>query len=162
MRLMTHSDQRNVTDSLLLGLVAGAAGTVALNIVTYADMALRGRASSSMPAEAAGTLAAAAGVPLGDENDAKNRKQGLGALLGYVTGLGVGAAYGLLRARTSVPLPVAAIGLGAAAMAGSDTPITMLGLTDPRTWPASGWASDLVPHLAYGIVAARAYDLVTR
>ena len=33
----------------LFGVVAGAMGTVALNIATYADMAIRGRPPSSAP-----------------------------------------------------------------------------------------------------------------
>ena len=143
---------------LALGLVAGAAGTTALNVVTYLDMTLRGRAASSMPAQAAGALAGKAGVPLGDGDTEENRKEGLGALLGYVTGLGVGAAYGLLRARVDVSAPAAALGLGLAAMAGSDVPLTALGLTDPRTWPASSWVSDVVPHLVYGIVTAATFE----
>jgi hypothetical protein len=30
-------------------------------------------------------------------------------------------------------------------------------VTDPRTWGAAGWVSDLLPHLAYGLAAATAY-----
>jgi hypothetical protein len=37
-------------------------------------------------------------------------------------------------------------------------PMTLTGLTDPRTWGASGWLADLVPHLAYGFVAAAVYE----
>lgn len=145
---------------LLLGLVAGAAGTVALNVVTYLDMAVRGRASSSMPAKAAGELADDAGISLGDEEKAQNRKQGLGPMLGYVTGLGVGAGYGLLRGRVRVPVPAAVLGLTLAATAGSDAPMAALGLTDPRQWPASSWVTDLVPHFAYGLATAGAYQLI--
>lgn len=101
--------------SPLAGLVAGAAGTVALNVVTYADMVVRGRASSSMLAKAAARMAEAAGVPLGDEESANHRQQGLGSRLGYVTGLGVGVGYGLLRSSLRVPLPVAAVGAAATA-----------------------------------------------
>jgi hypothetical protein len=32
-------------------------------------------------------------------------------------------------------------------------PMTALGITDPRTWDVSSWATDLVPHLAYAAVA---------
>jgi hypothetical protein len=31
-------------------------------------------------------------------------------------------------------------------------PMTALGVTDPRTWSGVDWTSDLVPHLAYGVV----------
>jgi hypothetical protein len=147
----------------LTGTAAGAAGTVALNVTTYADMAIRGRPSSSVPSQVAGKLAEKAGISLGsegsDDQTAQNRKSGLGALMGYVTGLGVGTAYGLIRPRLGdVSIPFAAVGLGLAAMAGSDVPATALGVTDPTTWPASSWLSDAVPHLAYGLVTAVAYE----
>ena len=147
---------------LATGLAAGAAGTVALNVTTYLDMALRGRGSSGMPAQAAGKLADKAGVDLsgaGDEETAHNRQSGLGALLGYATGLGVGAVYGIVRpSMRRLPWPLAGVGLAAAAMAGSDVPATALGITDPREWPASSWLSDIIPHLAYGFATALTYD----
>jgi hypothetical protein len=34
--------------------------------------------------------------------------------------------------------------------------MTVLKITDPRQWSTSDWLSDLVPHLAYGVVAAAA------
>jgi hypothetical protein len=34
--------------------------------------------------------------------------------------------------------------------------MTVLKITDPRQWSTSDWLSDLVPHLAYGVVAAGA------
>jgi hypothetical protein len=83
--------------------------------------------------------------------------------MGYVTGLGVGTLYGVLRlGKDHVPLPIAGIGLGAAAMAGSDVPIASLGVSDPTTWSRTDWLSDAIPHLAYGIVTAIAYDAFTR
>jgi hypothetical protein len=32
--------------------------------------------------------------------------------------------------------------------------MTVLGVTDPRTWGLVGWVSDLIPHLGYGVVTA--------
>ena len=149
----------------LTGTAAGAIGTVALNVTTYTDMALRGRAASSVPSEAAGRLAEKVGIDLsaeGEEQDgptAQNRKSGLGALQGYVVGLGLGAAYGLVRSRLGdVPVPLAGLGLALAAMAGSDAPTAALGVVDPTTWPASTWAMDLGFHLPYGLVTAVAYE----
>jgi len=144
---------------VVAGLAAGAVGTVALNAATYVDMLTRARPASSLPADAAGKLADVAGVDLGSGDDASNRREALGAVLGIATGLAVGAAYGLLRAAFSVPLPAAILGLGAAAMAGSDVPMTRLGLTDPITWDAASWLSDALPHLAYGAAAALSYEL---
>ena len=31
-------------------------------------------------------------------------------------------------------------------------------VNDPRTWGAAGWVSDVLPHLAYGLAAATAYE----
>lgn len=141
------------------GLVAGAAGTTALDTITYLDMAIRGRQSSELPAKAADELAGDAHLPLGEADAHDARTQGLGALLGYAAGLSVGAGYGLLRTVVRVPWPVAAVGLAAAAMAAGDAPLTALGLTDPRDWDGASWISDIVPHLGYGVVTALAYEM---
>ncbi|MEV5545714.1 hypothetical protein AB0L35_06145 [Streptomyces sp. NPDC052309] len=144
--------------SVTKGLLAGAAGTAALNLTTYGDMLLRGRSSSDTPAQVAGRLADRAGVGLGEEASKSNREQAAGALLGYVTGLGVGVAYGLLRrGRGSLPEWAAGPLLGAAAMAGSDVPAAALGVTDPTRWDRTSWVSDAVPHLVYGFTTASVY-----
>jgi len=148
-----------VRREVVAGLAAGAVGTVALNAASYFDMLGRARPASSLPADAAGKLTELADVDLGDEESAGTRREALGALLGIATGLGVGAAYGLIRGWVRVPLPVAAVGLGAAAMAGSDIPMTALGLTDPREWDSASWAADVLPHLAFGAAAAVAYRI---
>lgn len=49
---------------LLRGAAAGAAGTTALNAVTYLDMAWRGRSSSTTPQQAVEELANRAGQPI--------------------------------------------------------------------------------------------------
>lgn len=145
------------------GLVAGAAGTVALNVATYLDMAVRGRGASSTPSQTAGELADKAGIDLADDPDdgetAAHRRSGLGALMGYVNGLGIGALYGALRPRMDgVSWPATALGLTAVATAGSAGPMAALGITDPRRWDAKSWAMDLGPHLAYGVVTALVHD----
>lgn len=143
------------------GLASGAVGTEALNIATYLDVAIRGRSQSSVPSQAAQKLAEKAGIkPLTEESEtAQNRRSGVGALLGYVTGLSVGAAYGIIRPLIGwLPLPVRAVAVAAAAMAASDIPSTMLGVTDPKEWPASSWAADIVPHLIYGAATVIAYE----
>ncbi len=79
--------------------------------------------------------------------------------MGYVTGLGVGTAYGLVRPQLGdVSIPRAGIVLGLAAMAGSDVPATALGVTDPTKWNASSWASNIIPHFAYGLLTAVTYE----
>ena len=75
------------------------------------------------------------------------------------SGLGVATLYGALRPHLRwIPVPVAGIALGLAAMAASDVPISMSGVSDPATWAPEDWAADLIPHLIYGLVTAVAYD----
>jgi hypothetical protein len=139
---------------LFRGIAAGAAGTTALNAVTYADMAVRGRGASEMPQRSVEVLAQRAGreVP-GDGEVREHRLDGLGALSGIGAGLGIGAVAGCL-APVLVRLPAGFAGLlvGGAAMAATDAPMAKLGLSDPTSWSATDWLSDVVPHLAYGLV----------
>jgi hypothetical protein len=143
-----------MSTGFLNGAAAGAAGTTALNAATYLDMVLRGRGSSSTPEQ---TVEAIEGqlpgsVP-GDPETRSNRISGLGSLSGVVTGIGIGAAFGVLRrAGLRPPLPVGAALVGLAAMASTDVSMTALRVTDPRRWSAQDWLSDLVPHLLYGAV----------
>lgn len=147
---------------LAAGAVAGAAGTMALNAVSYLDMALRGRGSSNVPADTASRIAGTVGVDFGAGATGNNRASAVGALLGSVVGVSVTVMYGVVRAMVSRDLPLlpAAAALGAAAMVASDLPAAATGATKPTTWGASGWASDAVPHLAYGLAAAATFDLV--
>jgi hypothetical protein len=148
--------------NLLTGVAAGAAGTTALNAVTYLDMATRARPASTTPEDTVRKAQELTGVSLGSsDEDAAIRRSALGALLGIAAGLTTGAVYGLLRPRLRpVPLVVLGVGTGLAANVGTTGPMATLGVTDPRTWPAESWLSDLVPHLAYGLATAVTYDLL--
>lgn len=141
---------------LLAGAAAGAAGTTALNAVTYLDMAVRGRPTSSTPEDTVEKLSQKVRVTIpGDDRTRGNRLSGLGALTGIAAGAGVGAALELARSAGWRPRPaVLALAAAAAAMVAGSGPMTVLGVTDPRTWSATDWASDVVPHLAYGAVTA--------
>jgi uncharacterized membrane protein len=138
---------------LLRGAAAGAAGTTALNAVTYLDMVLRGRPASDAPERVVGRLTDRAGVALpGNRTQRRNRLAALGPLSGIGAGVGLGALAGVLRAA-GVRLPTAVGGplLGVAAMLASDVPMAALGVSDPRTWSTVDWVGDVVPHLAYGL-----------
>jgi hypothetical protein len=141
-----------VFGALTRGIAAGAAGTTALNAATYLDMAVRGRGSSNTPAVTVDTLAERSGHPVpGEGEERQNRLEGLGALSGILTGVGVGAATGLFAPLlTRLPLVLSAALVGGGAMAASDLSMTRLGVTDPTSWSAADWASDALPHLAYG------------
>src|SRR4051794_41635598 len=83
----------------LRGAAAGAAGTTALNAVTYLDMAVRGRPASSTPSDTIERIAdrAHVGIP-GSGQQRANRVEGLAPLTGLATGVGLGAVIGLVRA----------------------------------------------------------------
>ncbi|HEX6498657.1 MAG TPA: hypothetical protein VF054_06445 [Micromonosporaceae bacterium] len=138
---------------IVRGLVSGAAGTLALNAVTYADMAVRGRPASTTPEQSVQRLADATGIDLGDGEKAGNRRAGLAPLLGYATGVGVAVGYALLVPRR-LSWPATAGLLGGGAMIAANAPMTVLRITDPRRWTPADWLSDAVPHLAYGVAAA--------
>ncbi|WP_369139269.1 hypothetical protein [Modestobacter versicolor] len=149
---------------VLRGAAAGAAGSTALNAVTYLDMAVRGRGSSSTPEQTVEALAGKAHVPIPGEGEVRdNRVQGLGPLTGLVAGVGVGVLAGLARAagfRSSPLVGTALTTVGV--LVAANGPMTALGITDPRTWSATDWVSDLVPHLAYAVVVRTTMDAFDR
>jgi hypothetical protein len=145
---------------MLRGAAAGAAGTTALNAVTYLDMAVRGRAASSTPERTVEKLAEKAHLPIPGEGEKRvNRVQALGALTGLVAGIGVGGLLGLARAsgfRAGTLLTTLTV------LVATNGPMTTLGITDPRTWSRTDWISDLVPHLAYSAVVTTTMDAFDR
>lgn len=138
------------------GAAAGAAGTTALNAVTYLDVAVRGRPASSTPEQTVERLSEVSHVPVpGDEESRSNRLSGLGPLTGILAGIGPGVLLALVRAGGWQPPLLADIALASGlALAGSNGPMTVLGVTDPRQWSLDSWISDVVPHVAYGAVTA--------
>jgi len=149
---------------LLAGAAAGAAGTAALNAATYADMALRGRATSDTPQHTVEAIEDHLPVSVpGDEQTRDNRIAGLGSLSGIVTGVGIGAVFGLLRrAGLRPPTPVGAVMIGLTAMASTNISMVTLNVTDLRTWSAADWLSDAIPHLIYGAVTYATLEALDR
>lgn len=131
--------------------MAGAAGTTALNAVTYVDMAWRVRGASDAPEKVVEKAAELAGHPVPGEGEARaNRLSALGALSGIAVGSGVGALMAVAGSR--LPVWFGAAVTGAAAMAATDIPMKRLAVSDPTEWSGSDWLADLAPHLAYGAV----------
>lgn len=151
---------RTVLRGMLLGAGAGAAGTTALNGVTYLDMVTRGRPASSAPEKTVETLSEKTGVEIpGNEETRQNRVAGLGPLTGMAAGVGVGAVLGALRAVGVRPRPLVGTTLASlGALIGGNGPMTAMGVTDPRSWSANAWLTDIIPHVAYGAVTATLLD----
>lgn len=145
---------RGMRTGILAGAAAGAAGTAALNAATYLDMAVRGRRSSDTPEQTVEAIEDHLPVSVPGEGETRqNRVAGLGSLSGVVTGVGIGAVFGLLfRAGVRPPAAVGAALVGGTAMAATDVSMAALKVSDPRTWSAADWVSDVVPHLVYGAV----------
>lgn len=141
---------------LLIGAAAGAAGTSALNVLAYLDMAVRGRPASSTPERTVEAMAKLFHLTVPGTGDVlAARLTGLGALTGYAAGIGMGLILGLIYALGWRPtLLVGALTASLFALIGTNGPMIMLGVTDPRTWGLIGWISDLIPHFGYGVVTA--------
>ncbi|GIJ29905.1 hypothetical protein Vqi01_50670 [Micromonospora qiuiae] len=146
------------TADLADGLVVGAVGSTALNILTYLDMVLRARPASRTPEESAGKLADTVHLDLGPSDQAASRRSGLGALMGYGAGLAAAVGFAALARGRRQPFLRAAVLLGGGAMTLADGSLALLGVTDPRTWRRADWVTDLVPHLAYGLAAAATWN----
>lgn len=140
------------------GILAGAVGTLALDVATYLDMALTGRPASGAPGETVRRTAGALGAePPGDDE----RVEAYGALGGIATGVGLGVAASLARsAGVRLPAPLGAAAIGGLAMAATDVPMAVGGVSDPRDWSRVDWVRDVLPHLAYGAGVRWAMDRV--
>ena len=143
---------------LAVGVLAGAAGTLALDIYTYFDILSSARPPSTVPSETVKKLAERAGIALlsADNEEAANRRSGAGALLGYGVGIGAGVGYAALRPAFEnwLPWPVAGFLLGAATLAVSEGSATVLGATDWTEWTPSEWLADIIPRTLYGLTVA--------
>jgi hypothetical protein len=145
---------------MLRGVAAGAAGTTALDVVTYLDMAVRGRPASSTPERTVEKLAETAHLSVpGEGAQRASRLEGLGALTGLLAGVGVGGLLGLARAAG---LRAGTLLTAAAVLVSTNGPMTVLRVTDPRSWSVADWVSDLVPHLAYAVVVTTTLDALDR
>ena len=155
-RSVRSSTSAGVVRWALRGAAAGAAGTTALNALTYLDMAVRARPASSTPTETVERLADRAHLDIPGAGESRaNRLEGLASLSGLATGVGLGLVLGVARAAGWRPGPVGGtLAAAAVALVGANGPMALLGVSDPRNWSAADWAADLVPHLAYGAVTA--------
>jgi hypothetical protein len=147
-----------------MGAVAGAAATCALNATTYLDMAVRGRPPSSTPQRTVAAMAAARGWSIpGDDETRRNRLDGLASLSGMVTGVAAGVAYGVMNGLGVRPGRLTgAVLSGAGVMAMTNASMASYGVTDPFSWSAEEWISDLVPHAVYGAILAATYASTRR
>jgi hypothetical protein len=151
-----------MTGFLARGLAAGAAGTTVLTTVRHLDTAIRGRPLSRTPERVVDAVAKASGRKLpGRRAAVESRRASLAALSGIGGGMVTGVLASAVRAAgIRLPAPVGAVAAGAAAMAASDVPAAVLGVSDPSTWTEADWVADAVPHLAYGAAAQAVLEAI--
>ncbi|MFE2477885.1 hypothetical protein [Streptomyces sp. NPDC059389] len=145
---------------ILHGAVAGLAGTTALNMAGYVDVVLRGRPISDTPEITVRTLAARLRIRIpGDDRIRENRVAGLGPLIGYAVGTGMGVALSLSQAAGWLPTKTSRYAAASLfALTVTNMPIFLLGISDPRTWTASDWVSDIIPHGLFAVVAVQVIE----
>ncbi|MGW5362790.1 hypothetical protein [Actinopolymorpha pittospori] len=151
---------KRVVLATLRGAAAGAAGTTALNVVSYVDMVTRARPASTTPETTIETFSRRSHIPIpGTDGARANRVAALAPLTGIAAGVGFGALLGLLRGtRWHSGRVVTMAAATAGVMVATNTPMTALGVTDPRTWAATDWVADVLPHLAYAAVTVAVLD----
>lgn len=138
------------------GLVAGLAGTAAMTVSSTIEAKVRGRQSSSAPADAAAKV-------LGIEKFSSDAaEQRFGTLVHWGYGTGWGVVRGLLDAG-GLP-PQAATAAHFAAVWGSEqVMLPALDVAPPVTmWGAEEIAIDAWHHLVYALATGITYKLLTR
>ncbi|MER6201040.1 hypothetical protein ABT234_27185 [Streptomyces sp. NPDC001586] len=145
---------------ILYGAAAGLAGTTALNMAGYVDIVLRGRPISDTPEITVRSLAEKLHVRIpGDDQVRENRIAGLGPLTGYTVGMGMGVALSLAQAAGWLPTKTSRYAVASLfALTVTNMPIFLLGISDPRTWTASDWVSDIIPHGIFAVVTVRVIE----
>ncbi len=145
----------SLAESIGKGLFAGAFGTLVMTISSTAEMKLRGRESSSAPADAAGKVL---GVEPSD--DAGKKRFGTAVHFGY--GAGWGAARGVIVAA-GLRGPAATLAHFGAVWSSELLMLPALKVAPPATeWGPKEVGVDVFHHLVYAIATGVAYDYLDR
>ncbi len=147
---------RTIAEGAGKGLVAGFAGTAAMTVSSTYEAMLRGRGSSSAPADASAKVLGIEGF---ESDAAKDRFSNL-VHWGYGTGWGL--PRGVLRVLGLSPAAATAVH-GAAIYGSEQVMLPALGVAPPFwKWGAKEVGIDLGHHLVYVLATALAYELLDR
>lgn len=156
------------------GALAGAVGTLAMDLVWYAryrrddgeqrfgewefSSSVEGYEDAPAPARVAHLAAAAAGVTLPDETAGLANN-----VVHWATGIQWGAGYGLAVAGASAPGPALGLVLGPVAWGTSYAVLGPLGIYRPIwEYDAETLWKDLSAHLVFGVATATVFRVLTR
>lgn len=132
------------------GLVAGVAGTAAMTVSSTAEAKLRGRGSSSTPADAASKVLGVS--PIDDRGERR---------FNHLVHWGYGTAWGAVRGLISglgVVGPPAVLAHLAAVWGAEQVVLPATGAAPPATeWGAKEIAVDLGHHVVYAVATGAAY-----
>jgi hypothetical protein len=159
--------------SLLLGTLAGAVGTLCMDLVWFrryrasggtqefvpweTSEGTTGYKQAAAPARTAEAVAALAGVELPDSS-----ARAVNNAVHWLTGLTWGQAHGLMAAMTGWSNPVLGLGTAVTAWGTSYAVLPRLGVYEQLAdyEPEVLW-KDLSAHLAYGAAVGLTYRLLT-
>jgi hypothetical protein len=155
---------------LTAGILAGAAGTLAMDAVWFSRYRSAGGTDgfsdwefatstasfeqASAPGQVGKKIADAVGIDLPDEAAGATTN-----VMHWLTGVGYGLGHALMQDRRSVP--VGGIATGAGAFANSYATLGALGVYEPIwEYDRDTLVKDLTAHLTFGLATAAAYRLL--
>jgi len=168
-----------LANRIVAGLVAGACGSIALTATAGLDALIRGEAPRWLPGEVGHKMADELGLPLDYDLDSAEetagidardvterigrREEALGTLLSVANRLAIGLVYGMVRKILPRPpwwLAGGALG-GVSMVAGDYSAIWSDDDSKPRR-TGTDWLADVMPHMAYGVTTAIAFEAIKK
>lgn len=163
----------SLVGSAVKGAVAGAVGTLAMDLVWYRRFrkgggsqafvewetsdGTEGYESAGAPAQTAKAIADKIGVELPDSSARMANN-----VVHWVTGIGWGKGHGVAAALLGTANPLLGIGTAVVAWATSYATLPKLGVYKPYTeYDADVLWQDLSAHLVYGAVLGTTYRLIS-
>jgi hypothetical protein len=160
---------RHVVRSVAAGAIAGAAGTLAMDLVWYARFRRSGGDQpfvpwetsegtaqyddAAAPARTAKAVADIVGLELPDGS-----ARMMNNIVHWATGIGWGKAQGFVAAATGITNPLLGVATAVTAWATSYAILPLLGVYKPmRQYTRDVLWQDLSAHLAYGVTMGVAY-----
>ena len=136
------------------GVAAGCAGIVALEVASYADQYLKGRAASKTPTQLGEGIAERAGLELGEGRKRTNRASALGPMAGYADGVPLAASNSgevLIRGKACpiigrVSMDYLTVDLNGCPAARVGDEVVLVGRSGRREITIEDWARDKQTH----------------
>lgn len=144
---------KRLAENLGKGLVAGLAGTAAMTAVSTLEMKIRGRESSTTPADAAMKVFGL------QERDEESKEQFSNAVH-WAYGTVWGAARGIIASTGLKGAPASAVHFAAVWGAALVMLPALKVAPPPSEWGAEELAIDALHHLVYVSAAGTAFDLL--